>query len=327
MIASIALLVLVLLFLQQNSGVTPSQIVSTISQWPVEQKLAIVVGGVVFLFLLVAGIWQSDKIAQQARAVEALQKRMNGLRDEAAAVEQNQSGADAALRYLVGSDPTATIDDLQQRIAQAEAKTSVQKGQNEAIDLQSRIDEIRQRQQALRAQLGSVSEKRRVIDPMLGELKERQTMIERSLADLEKDESGNTLDARLKDSEGFLHRGHARLDALEALFGGLKQVKEHADLLQTEISPLKHADTGIKALFGEVLTLRNQLDAALSALEREENEAISDRVERLSKSKQEIERRLAALTDCFGSLEALRGDISGHFEKMNTALGNHLKRA
>lgn len=327
MIASIALLVLVLIFLQQNSGATPGQIVSTISQWPVEQKLATVVAGAVFLFLLFAGIWQSDRIAQQARAIDALQKRMNGLRDEAAAAEQNQSGADAALRYLVGSDPTATIDDLQQRIAQAEAKTSVQKGQNEAIDLQSRIDEIRQRQQALRAQLGSVSEKRRMIEPMLGELKERQTMIERSLADLEKDESGNTLDARLKDAEGFLHRGHARLDALEALFGGLKQVKEHAEMLQTEINPLRQTESGIKAVYGEVLTLRNQLDAALSALEREENETISDRVERLSKSKQEIERRLAALTDCFGSLETLRGDISGHFEKMNAALGTHLKRA
>jgi predicted nucleic acid-binding Zn-ribbon protein len=327
MIAGIALLVLALIFLQQSSGISPGQFVSMVSQWPIEQKLTVAVIGAVLLFLVVGGIWQSDKLAQQAKAIDILQRRMNGLRDELAAVDQNQNGADAAMRYLVGSDPTVTIDDLQQRLAQAEAKASIQRGQNEAVDLPTRIDELRQRQQALRAQLGGISEKRRAIEPMLGELKERQVLIERSLSDLEKDDSGNLLDVRIKDSESFLHRGQARLVALEGMVGTLTQIKERAERLQIEIDPLKHGETGIKALFGEVTALRNKLDTALIALEREENETISDRVERLSKSKQEIDRRLAALNDCLGSLESLRGDISGHFEKLNTTLGEHLRRA
>jgi len=327
MIASIALLVLALLFLQQNSGVGPGQFVSMFLQWPIEQKLAIVAIGAVLLFLLIAGVWQSDRLAQQAKAIDVLQRRMNGLRDELAAAEQNQGGADAAVRYLIGSDPTEAVDNLQQRLSQAEAKAAVQKGQNEAVDLQSRIDEIRQRQQALRSQLGSVSEKRRVIEPMLSELKERQTTIERSLADLEKDDSGNTLDARIKDSEGFLNKGHTRLGAIETLFDELKQIKERGEILQTDLDPLRHKETGIKALLNEVTALRNRLDAALVALGREENETIADRVARLSNSKQDIERRLAALTESFASLEAIRGDVGGHFEKLSTALESHLKRA
>lgn len=327
MIASIALLVLALIFLQQNSGLAPAQFVSTFLQWPIEQKLAVVAIGAVLLFLLIAGIWQSDKLAQQAKAIETLQRRMNGLRDEVAAAEQNQGGADAAVRYLVGSDPVAAIEDMQQRLAKAEARASEQQGQNDAIDLQSRIDELRQRQQVLRSQLGAVSEKRRVIEPVLGEIKERQAMIERSLSDLEKDDSGNSLDARIKESEGFLNKGHTRLGALDSLFDGLKQIREQGEQLQTKLDPLKHKESGIKAMADEVTALRNRLDAALVALEREENETISDRVERLSKSKQEIETRLAALADSFKSLESIRDDIGGHFEKMNSALGAHLKRA
>ncbi len=327
MIASIAILVLSLIFLQQSSGVSPSQFAGMIAQWPIEQKLTLVVIGAVLLFLLVAGIRQSDKLAQQAKAIDILQKRMNGMRDELAAADQSQSGADAAVRYLVGSDPAAAVEDLQQRLGQAEAKASLQKGQNEAIDLQGRIDEIRQRQQALRSLLGGVSEKRRAIEPMLAELKERQALIERSLSDLEKDDSGNTLDARIKESEAFLSRGQTRLGALEDMFGGLQQTRERAEKLQAEIDPLRNSETGIKALFSEVTALRNKLDNALVALEREENETIAERVERLAKSKQEIDRRLAALNDCFSSLESLRGDISGHFEKMNATLGDHLRRA
>jgi chromosome segregation ATPase len=326
-VASFALLVLAVIFLQQSSGVAPSQALSAISQWPMEQKFAIAVIGAVLLVVPVAGILQADKLSQQAKAIDTLQRRMSGLRDEAAAAEQNQSSADAAIRHLVGSDPTAAIDDVQQRLAKAEAGASEQQGQNEAIDLQSRIDEIRRRQQALRAQLGSVSEKRRLIEPMLGELKERQAMIERSLAELEKDDSGNSLDTRLKESESFLERGHTRLDALERMFAGLQEIRTRAEQLQVEIAPLKHAETGIKSLFGEVVVLRNQLDAALGALEKDGNESINERMERLAKGKQEIEQRLAGLTECFASLETIRGEIGGHFEKMNAALGDHLKRA
>jgi chromosome segregation ATPase len=326
LIISIALLVVAMIVLQQSLGISPGDALSAVLRWPIEQKLAIFLIAAVVLFLVVAGIWQSDRIAQQGRAIDILQKRMSGLRDQTSVLDEQQGGADGAVRHLVGTDPVATIDDVQQRLSQTEARTAEQAAQNEAVDLQSRIDEIRRRQQALRTQLGSVSEKRRVVEPMLSEVKERQALIERALGDLEKDETGKGLDTRLEETEGFLNRGHTRLEALETIFGKFEQLRDRMQQLQTETAPLRSTDTGIKTLVGEVAVLQKNLDTALLSLEKDENEAIGERIERLSKTKGEIEQRIAALTACFSSLEAMRGDIGGHFEKLNATLGSHLKR-
>jgi chromosome segregation ATPase len=231
------------------------------------------------------------------------------------------------VRHLVGTDPAATIDDIQQRLTQTEGRTLEQAAQNEAVDLQSRIDEIRRRQQALRTQLGSVSEKRRVIEPMLGEVKERQALIERALGDLEKDETGKSLDTRLEETEGFLNRGcHTRLEALETIFGKFEQLRDRMQQLQSDTAPLRSTEAGIKPLVGEVVVLQKNLDTTLLSLEKDDNEAVGERIERLTKTKGEIEQRIAALTECFNSLEAMRGDIGSHFEKLNATIGSHLKR-
>lgn len=326
LIVGVAILVVALVVLHQSLGITPRDLLDTVLGWPIERKLALVLIAVIVLFLIGAAIWQSDRIAQQSRAIDILQKRVNGIRTEISAVEEQQSGADAAVRHLVGTDPVATIDDIQQRLSQTEVRTSEQAAQNEAVDLQSRIDEIRRRQQALRTQLGSVSEKRRVIEPMLGEVKERQALIDRALGDLEKDETGKTLDARLEETEGFLNRGHTRLEGLETTFGKFEQVRDRMQQLQGEIAPLRSVETGIKALVDQVGALQKEVDAALLSLEKDESGTIGERFDRLSKSKSELEQRVAALTECFGSLETIRQDVGEQFKRLTAALDGHLKR-
>ncbi len=326
LIISTALLIVAIVLLQQSLGITASDAFNAVLLWPIEQKLAIFLIAVIVLFLVAAAIWQSNRIAQQRKAMDILQKRMNGLRAQASAADEQQGGSDAAVRHLVGTDPVAIIDDVQQRLTQTEARTAEQAAQNEAVDLQSRIDEIRRRQQSLRTQLGSVSEKRRVIEPMLGEVKERQALIERALGDLEKDETGKSLDARLEETEGFLNRGHTRVEALETIFAKFEQLRDRMQQLQTETAPLRNTDTGIKTLFGEVAVQQKNLDTMLLSLEKDENEAIGERIERLSKTRSEIEQRIAALTECFGSLEAMRREVGSHFESLNTKLGSHLGR-
>jgi prefoldin subunit 5 len=315
-----------LVVFQQSMGVAPGDIWAAIQGWSLAQQVAVAAIVLAFVFALAAGIWQSDRIAQQEKAIDILQKRMNGIRDEIGAAGEDQAGADAAVRHLVGTDPVAIIDDVQRRLTETETRTSQQEAQNEAIDLQTRIDEIRRRQQALRTQLGSVSEKRRTIEPMLGEVKERQGLIERTLGDVEKDESGKGIAARLEEAESFLNRGHTRLDALETALGSLKGIGERLEQLQGEIAPLKHAESGVKAMLGGVLALQTQVDVALSSLEKDEDGVIGERIEKLAKAKAEIEQRIAALTGSLGSLEAMRGDIGSQFEKLQAALDGHLKR-
>lgn len=326
LIVSSALLIVALIVLQQSLGLAPGAIVSAILGWPIEQKIAVAVAVAAIVCVLGVAIWQADRIAQQARVIALLQNRVNGIRDQVSAVEGEQTGADAAVRHLVGTDPVAIIEDVQQRLTQSEARTAEQSAQNEAVDLQSRIDEIRKRQHALRTQLGSVSEKRRVIEPMLGEVKERQQLIERSLGDLEKDESGKTLDARLQETEGFLNRGHTRLEAIEAIFGKFEQVRDGLQQLQNDITPLRSQELGIKALVDQVATLQREVDTALLSLEKDDSGTIAERLDRLSKNKSELEQRIAALTESFGSLEAIRRDIGEHFQRLNAALDGHLKR-
>ncbi len=327
LIVTIALLVAGLIVLQQSAGVPPAQLANIFVQWPVEQKIVVIAVGVVLAFTSIVAIWQSDKLNQQSRAIATLQDRMSGVRDQLAKAEQEQNGADAALRYLVGSDPVVLIDDMQQRLARSEAAATLQQSQNEAIDLQSRIDEIVQRQQGLRARLGSISEKRRNIEPMLGQIKERQALIERSLSDIEKDENGKNLDARIKDAESFVIRGQNRLGSLDTLFEGLGDLNRQLEALDSRIAPLKHADAGIKQRLADVAALCGKIDAAFSDLERDGNATIQDRVDRLRKNRQEIEGRLSALTENFNSLEAIRGDIGSYFEQMSIALDKHSSRA
>ncbi|MFZ5693595.1 MAG: hypothetical protein ACOY5F_20365 [Pseudomonadota bacterium] len=326
LIASSALLIVALIVLQQSLGLSPGAIADVILGWPIEQKLAVGVAAAAIVGVLLVAIWQSDKIAQQAKAIAVLQNRVNGIRDQVAALDAEQTGADAAVRHLVGTDPVAIIEDVQQRLVQSEARTAEQAAQNEAVDLQSRIDEIRKRQHALRTQLGSVSEKRRVIEPMLGEVKERQHLIERSLGDLEKDETGKTLDMRLQETEGFLNRGHTRLEAIEAIFGKFEQVRDGLQQLQNDVTPLRSPERGIKALVEQVATLQKDVDTALLSLEKDESGTIGERLDRLSKNKSELEQRIAALTQSFGSLEAIRRDIGEHFQRLNAALEAHVKR-
>jgi chromosome segregation ATPase len=251
---------------------------------------------------------------------------VNGVRDQVSAVGGQQDSADAAVRHLVGTDPIATIDDIQQRLMLSETRTGEQAAQNEAVDLQARIDEIRRRQQMLRSQLGTVSEKRRVIEPMLNEVKERQALIERSLGELEKDENGRTLDQRLAETEGFLNRGNTRLDNVEAIFGKFEQMRDSLRQLQSEAVPLRGSETGIKALIGQVVALQQEVDEALLSLEKDESGTINDRLNRLSKEKSELEKRMTALTESFGSLEAIRRDVGEHFKRLNVALHGHLNR-
>lgn len=326
LIVGVALLIVALVVLYQSAGITPRDLLDTVLGWPIERKLALVLIAVVVLFLIGTAIWQSDRIVQQSRAIDILQKRVNGIRTEISAVDEQQSGADAAVRHLVGTDPVATIDDVQQRLTQTEARTSEQAAQNEAVDLQRRIDEIRRRQQALRTQLGSVSEKRRVIEPMLGEVKERQALIDRALGDLEKDETGKTLDARLEETEGFVSRGHTRLEGLETTFGKFEQVRDRMQQLQGEIAPLRSAESGIRALTDQVAAQQKEVDAALLSLEKDESGTIGERFDRLSKSKSELEQRIAALAECFGSLETIRQDVGEQFKQLTAALDGHLKR-
>ncbi len=62
--------------------------------------------------------------------------------------------------------------------------TQIQQSRNEIGDLQTRVEELRAQQQALRERLTPVLEKRRSIEQLFGDLDSRENDIERALAEI-----------------------------------------------------------------------------------------------------------------------------------------------
>ena len=76
-----------------------------------------------------------------------------------------------------------------------------------------------------------------------------------------------------------------------------------------ELVPLRAPDAGVDALIAELRVTRDQLIVMLDDLETSGDGKLSERVEALSKEKNEIEQRFARVDDCFNILDAIRLDF------------------
>jgi hypothetical protein len=157
-------------FAKEALGLDPNQMSSLFSALSAPQRLA--ASAIIFaaLSLIGSAIWQAHRHARQIRLLHA---RFKGIRD-ALMAHGSQHDFDAAVQHLFGSDPEEAISSLQKKLADTEQKATLQQSQNEAADMQVRLDGIRRRQQALREMIGGVAEERRAIEPVFGELRERQ---------------------------------------------------------------------------------------------------------------------------------------------------------
>jgi chromosome segregation ATPase len=102
---------------------------------------------------------------------------------------------------------------------------------------------------------------------------------------------------------------HARQSLLQESLTTLNRFKEELGKSQAELAPLRSPQAGINALIAELRVGRDQLNAALDELESSGDEKLSSRVETLSKSKLDIEQRVARVDDCFNILDTIRLDF------------------
>ena len=144
------------------------------------QQVAAVLIALVALALIGSTLWQAYRIAHQEQHASAMRGGILGAKKGAALAASSQKDFDAAVQHLAGSDPEDALSAIQKQLADTEARLSVQRGRNEAVDMKERLEEIRRRQQALREQIGEVAEKRRTIEPVFEELKDRQRQLVRS---------------------------------------------------------------------------------------------------------------------------------------------------
>jgi DNA repair exonuclease SbcCD ATPase subunit len=302
-------------FLHATLGLDAAQI----SALPGPQRFAI--GAMIFttLSLIGSSVWQTYSLARQN---QLLRDRLKGLRRGTVVAHGSQNHFEAAIQHLVDTDPEEAIASLQKTLSDTEQKAALQQGRSESVDMQDRLDDIRRRQQALRETIGEVAEKRRAIEPVFGELKDRQRQLERSLTELETDDNKNNLADRLKELDQNVSLILARQGLLQESMTTLTRFKDELGKCNAELVPLRSPEAGINALIDELRSSRDQLTRTLDELESSGDETLSSRVEALSRSKLEVEQRVARVDDCFNILDTIRLD----FEELRERQA-HLERS
>ena len=296
-------------FAKEALGVDTARISAAFSALPVPQRLA--VGAIIFaaLSLIGSAIWQARGLARQDKDLGLLRARLRGIRRDSAAAHGLQADFDAAAQTLVDSDPEEAIASLEKRLSDTEQKAVVQQGKNEAADLQSRLDDIRRRQQALREAIGEATEKRRAMEPVFSELRERQRLLDRSLAELEVDDHKNNLVDRLTEIDRDVSSIVERRNRLQEALATLTQFREELGKSQAGLAQLKAPESGINALIDDLRVRRDQLNRSLDEIESSDEEKLAPRVEALAKGKIEIQHRVARLDELFNILNSIRLDF------------------
>lgn len=152
------------------------------------------------------------------------------------------------------------------------------------------------------------------------ELSQRRAQLDRSLADVETDSDGKTLADRQNALNDFILQSRQRLGALQETLTTLNAFKADLSKSQADLVPLKAPVFGIEAMIADVSTTRDLLAKAVGEIEANGDVTLTSRVDALTKSKREVEDRLARIFENFNALDALRKDIGGIFSTIRNSL-------
>jgi chromosome segregation ATPase len=292
---------------------------------PPLHQLMIVAVLMMTLYVVVSAVWQTARASRKSKELDAVVNRRNALLDAGERAEETQRNLNSAVEHLVSTDPDNALMSLHQRVTKAELLTAVQRGRNTAADMDTRLADIRRRQQGLREQLGEVTEARRAIAPVFDELRERQIALDRAIQQVEgeTDTAGRSVADRMKNLTEAVTHSQTRLKALEDALVTVTRFR--ADLIdaKTRMDPLQASDTGLWALMAEQQVRQGEVSKAIDAIEQQDGEQLSARVEALGRSEHETERRLTKLIESATLLEAIRGafdELGGRRERLERSL-------
>ncbi|MGB6750450.1 MAG: hypothetical protein WBE51_20765 [Xanthobacteraceae bacterium] len=288
---------------------------------PLAQKLAWFLVVLIPLALIPSALWLTDALLRQRRANDALEQRLGGVRQGVRELTKSQIDADASVHHLARTDPEGAIGAVTQRLTDAERVTQVQESRSEiGGDLQSRVDELRTRQQALRDRLVPVLEKRRSIEQLFADLDSRESDIERSLAEIVSGDDATAIEVRLNNLMEFVRRGHERCDDIEQAAKAIGGLKEDFAGLQTRLEPQAAAQDGIRRRVKDLDEAKDRLAAEIAALQQTPQGSLAERVQAFAEDKKKLEDGVADLEMQLSRLASLRKDIDGVSANFDRAL-------
>jgi chromosome segregation ATPase len=307
-----AVLALAIAYILLSSGPYPDVFYEVFSSQPGAQKIAWMLVVAVSLVVLACAMWSNETLLKQRNAAQILESRLR--------VEEAQKDVDRAMNQLVRTVPDAAIRELQQRLATAEKELSIQQHRSEAGELQALVEEIRTRQTVLKAKLGEAITKRKSIEQLFVEYEGTQSEIERITSGIEKDQKGDSLEARIGELSRFAKATESRFQEIEQSKQMLLDLKEKFDALQARLLPLKDDRSGVKALIHQLNDMCAQLVANIEMLERDGDTSLSDRVKRISENRQELSERMSNLAEELSKLDSSHKDINSLFARLSHEL-------
>jgi len=315
-----ALFVLALAFLILAEGREASLVLDAFASQTLLAKLAWIIVVLVPLVLVPAAVWLGETLVRQRQAAQALEMRLDGVRQGVRTLVKSQVETEAAVSHLARTDPEDAMNALNQRLTEAERVAQVQKGRNQVGDLSSRVEEIRTQQQSLQKRLAPILEKRRAIEQLFAELDTRQIDIDHTLAEIASGDDAVALDINLKKMMEFVRQSHDRCDAIERASKTLAGLQEDYTELQSRLAPYLAAEDGVAGRLKELNATRDQLADEIAAIEQTPQGPLTDRVQTLADHKNSLDERLAALNAQFSKLGSLRKDVEGLFANFDRAL-------
>lgn len=269
----------------------------------------------------------ADRLKDIAGDVSTLLSRVGAVQDTFATLNQYKDdlakshaelvplrSSDAGLNALIGELSLGherlakSIDELETG-GEAPLGTRVETLSKNKIEIEQRLARIDDSFHILKA-----------IGLDFEELGERRAQLERSLAGVEIDAEGKTLADRQNALNDFVLRSRQRLGALQETLATLNAFKTELSKSQADLVPLKAPVFGIEGMIADVGTTHDLLAKTVGEIEANGDVTLASRVDALTKSKREVEDRLARIFDSFNALDGLRKDIGGIFSTIRNSL-------
>ncbi len=320
-----ALFVLALAFLVLADGSEAGEMLNAFWSQSLVSKLAWAVIVLVPLVLVPVAVWLGETLVRQRQAAQALEFRLDGVRQGVKTLVKSQVEAEAAVQHLARTDPEDAMSAVKQRLTEAERFAQIQAGRNEIGDLDARVEEIRAQQEALQKRLAPVLEKRRAIDRLFTELDSRQNDVEHTLAEVGVGSDAVALDVSLKKMMEFARQSHEHCDDIERASKVIAGLHEDYAELQNRVAPFAAAEDGVVKRVKELSVTRDRLAGDIGSLEQTPQGTLAARVQKFADDRNLLDDRLSQLDAQFSKLATLRGDIaalSAHFDHALDALAD-----
>jgi chromosome segregation ATPase len=269
----------------------------------------------------------ADRLKEVGQDVSAINARMKTVQESLTTLNRfrddlEKSQADIAPLRAPNGGIYAVIDELRPAYDQL-SKTIGELETNGDQSLGSRVEALSRNKAEIEQRVARLDNYFSVLDTIrldFAELRDRQAHLDRSLTDVEVDSNGKSLTDRQNELNEFIVQSRIRLNTLEESFTTLNRFKEELAKSQTDLEPLRAPGFGIEALIVEVHAIRELVTKTLGEIESNGDESLGSRVEVLTKSKREIDEKIAQVLEHFSKLDSIRKDIGGIFMAIRSAL-------